>query len=70
MKYIITAIVFISMAIIFVFSPSQLFSRHDPIMIRLFNANPSYKGFLKYFGYLLFGIGASFVLVGIYKIAF
>ena len=68
MKYIVSAIVFISMAIVLVFSPSQLFSRHDPIMIRLFNSKPVYKKFLRYVGYILFIAGICCAFAGVYRI--
>jgi hypothetical protein len=67
MKYFISAIAFISMAIVLVFSPSQIFSRHDPVMIRLFNSTTLYKKSIKYLGYLLLLIGVLFIFVGVYK---
>lgn len=68
MYLIVSAFIFISMAIILVYTPVQLFSRHDPVMIRLFNSKPGYKKFLKYVGYVLFIAGAFCALVGIYKL--
>jgi hypothetical protein len=68
MRYFIAAIVFISMAIVLIFSPSQLFSRHDPVMIRLIMEKNSYKRILKYFGYVFLIAGIYFVCSGLYNL--